>query len=148
LLAKPTPHNVNHDNDRFSMFNKKRDITEIDTGDGLTSCIEHKGFTCSVWVKSDGLFSGHSLVISLWKIGHEDVKFTAARAKLRRGEKPSIVHAAVCYHLNQKAAETMGITAIPVTLANALHSGMITKFGLHPTVETTANTMIAASQAV
>ena len=27
LLAKPTPHNVNHDNDRFSMFNKKRDIT-------------------------------------------------------------------------------------------------------------------------
>ena len=26
LLAKPTPHNVNHDNDRFSMFNKKRDI--------------------------------------------------------------------------------------------------------------------------
>jgi hypothetical protein len=29
LLAKPTPHNVNHDNDRFSMFNKKRDITEL-----------------------------------------------------------------------------------------------------------------------
>ena len=28
LIAKPTPHNVNHDNDRFSMFNKKRDITE------------------------------------------------------------------------------------------------------------------------
>jgi hypothetical protein len=28
LLAKPTPHNVNHDNDRFSMFNKKRDITD------------------------------------------------------------------------------------------------------------------------
>jgi hypothetical protein len=28
LLAKPTPHNVNHDNDRFSMFNKKRDIVE------------------------------------------------------------------------------------------------------------------------
>jgi hypothetical protein len=26
LLAKPTPDNVNHDNDRFSMFNKKRDI--------------------------------------------------------------------------------------------------------------------------
>ena len=26
LLAKLTPHNVNHDNDRFSMFNKKRDI--------------------------------------------------------------------------------------------------------------------------
>jgi hypothetical protein len=26
LLAKPTPRNVNHDNDRFSMFNKKRDI--------------------------------------------------------------------------------------------------------------------------
>jgi hypothetical protein len=26
LLAKPTPHNVNHHNDRFSMFNKKRDI--------------------------------------------------------------------------------------------------------------------------
>ena len=26
MLAKPTPHNVNHDNDRFSMFNKKRDI--------------------------------------------------------------------------------------------------------------------------
>jgi hypothetical protein len=26
LLAKPTPHNVNYDNDRFSMFNKKRDI--------------------------------------------------------------------------------------------------------------------------
>ena len=26
LLAKPTPHNVNHDHDRFSMFNKKRDI--------------------------------------------------------------------------------------------------------------------------
>jgi hypothetical protein len=26
LLAKPTPHNVDHDNDRFSMFNKKRDI--------------------------------------------------------------------------------------------------------------------------
>jgi hypothetical protein len=26
LLAKPTPLNVNHDNDRFSMFNKKRDI--------------------------------------------------------------------------------------------------------------------------
>ena len=29
LLAKPTPHNVNHDNDRFSMFNKKRDIRLI-----------------------------------------------------------------------------------------------------------------------
>jgi hypothetical protein len=29
LLAKPTPHNVNHDNDRFSMFNKKRDITGL-----------------------------------------------------------------------------------------------------------------------
>jgi hypothetical protein len=29
LIAKPTPHNVNHDNDRFSMFNKKRDITAI-----------------------------------------------------------------------------------------------------------------------
>ena len=28
LLAKPTPHNVNHDNDRFSMFNKKRDIPD------------------------------------------------------------------------------------------------------------------------
>jgi hypothetical protein len=27
LLAKPTPLNVNHDNDRFSMFNKQRDIT-------------------------------------------------------------------------------------------------------------------------
>jgi len=26
LLAKPTPLNVNHDNGRFSMFNKKRDI--------------------------------------------------------------------------------------------------------------------------
>jgi len=26
LLAKPTPLNVNHGNDRFSMFNKKRDI--------------------------------------------------------------------------------------------------------------------------
>ena len=26
LLAKPTPHNVNHDNDRFSMFNKEWDI--------------------------------------------------------------------------------------------------------------------------
>ena len=26
LLAKLTPRNVNHDNDRFSMFNKKRDI--------------------------------------------------------------------------------------------------------------------------
>jgi len=26
LLAKPTPHNVDNDNDRFSMFNKKRDI--------------------------------------------------------------------------------------------------------------------------
>jgi hypothetical protein len=26
LLAKPTPLNVNHDNDRFSMFNKKLDI--------------------------------------------------------------------------------------------------------------------------
>ena len=24
--CKPTPLNVNHDNDRFSMFNKKRDI--------------------------------------------------------------------------------------------------------------------------
>jgi hypothetical protein len=29
LLAKPTPHNVDHDNDRFSMFNKKRDIADI-----------------------------------------------------------------------------------------------------------------------
>ena len=28
LLAKPTPLNVNHGNDRFSMFNKKRDIAE------------------------------------------------------------------------------------------------------------------------
>jgi hypothetical protein len=26
LLARPTPRNVNHDNDRFSMFNKERDI--------------------------------------------------------------------------------------------------------------------------
>jgi hypothetical protein len=26
LLAKPTPLNVNYLNDRFSMFNKKRDI--------------------------------------------------------------------------------------------------------------------------
>ena len=26
LLAKPTPLNVNHGNDRFSTFNKKRDI--------------------------------------------------------------------------------------------------------------------------
>jgi hypothetical protein len=26
LLAKPRPLNVNHGNDRFSMFNKKRDI--------------------------------------------------------------------------------------------------------------------------
>jgi hypothetical protein len=29
LLAKPTPRNVNHDNDRFSMFNKERDIPHI-----------------------------------------------------------------------------------------------------------------------
>jgi len=28
LLAKPTPLNVNHGNDRFSMFNKKRDIAD------------------------------------------------------------------------------------------------------------------------
>jgi hypothetical protein len=28
LLAKPTPHNVNLGNDRFAMFNKKRDIPE------------------------------------------------------------------------------------------------------------------------
>ena len=26
LLAKPTPRNVNHGNDRFPMFNKQRDI--------------------------------------------------------------------------------------------------------------------------
>jgi len=26
LRAKPTPRNVNHDNERFSMFYKKRDI--------------------------------------------------------------------------------------------------------------------------
>ena len=26
MLAKPKPHNVNHGNDRFSMFNKERDI--------------------------------------------------------------------------------------------------------------------------
>jgi hypothetical protein len=30
LLAKPTPLNVNHDNDRFSMFNKKRDIPPVE----------------------------------------------------------------------------------------------------------------------
>jgi hypothetical protein len=29
LLAKPTPLNVNHGNDRFSMFNKKRDIAQL-----------------------------------------------------------------------------------------------------------------------
>jgi hypothetical protein len=29
LLAKPTPLNVNHGNDRFSMFNKKRDIALV-----------------------------------------------------------------------------------------------------------------------
>jgi hypothetical protein len=34
LIAKPTPHNVNHDNDRFSMFNKKRDITVM----AVTEC--------------------------------------------------------------------------------------------------------------
>jgi hypothetical protein len=32
LLAKPTPLNVNHDNDRFSMFNKKRDIPQVHPG--------------------------------------------------------------------------------------------------------------------
>jgi hypothetical protein len=26
LLVKPTPHNGNHANDRFSKFNKKRDV--------------------------------------------------------------------------------------------------------------------------
>jgi hypothetical protein len=35
LFAKPTPHNVNHDNDRFSMFNKKRDITRQHNGNDL-----------------------------------------------------------------------------------------------------------------
>jgi hypothetical protein len=29
LLAKPTPRNVNDNNDRFSMFNKERDIPEF-----------------------------------------------------------------------------------------------------------------------
>ena len=35
LLAKLTPHNVNHDNDRFSMFNKKRDIAGMKRWVGL-----------------------------------------------------------------------------------------------------------------
>jgi len=35
LLAKPTPLNVNHDNGRFSMFNKKRDIAAPLWVDGL-----------------------------------------------------------------------------------------------------------------
>jgi hypothetical protein len=33
LARQATPLNVNHDNDRFSMFNKKRDIAE--RGDAL-----------------------------------------------------------------------------------------------------------------
>jgi hypothetical protein len=37
LLAKPTPHNVNHDNDRFSMFNKKRDIPQPPADENLDS---------------------------------------------------------------------------------------------------------------
>jgi hypothetical protein len=32
LFAKPTPRNVNHDNDRFSMFNKERDIPRVLVG--------------------------------------------------------------------------------------------------------------------
>jgi hypothetical protein len=36
LLAKPTPHNVNHDNDRFSMFNKKRDIAWCASDEGFS----------------------------------------------------------------------------------------------------------------
>jgi hypothetical protein len=39
LLAKPTPHNVNHDNDRFSMFNKKRDIPACDSQTMLSTFI-------------------------------------------------------------------------------------------------------------
>jgi hypothetical protein len=30
LLAKPTPLNINHSSDRFSMFNKERDITRAE----------------------------------------------------------------------------------------------------------------------
>jgi autotransporter passenger strand-loop-strand repeat protein len=37
LLAKPTPLNVNHDNGRFSMFNKKRDIAHISGGTQVVS---------------------------------------------------------------------------------------------------------------
>jgi hypothetical protein len=51
LLAKPTPHNVNHDNDRFSMFNKKRDIT----GSTLTLY-----FTAGPNHEADGLFGALS----------------------------------------------------------------------------------------
>jgi len=42
LLAKPTPHNVNHDNDRFSMFNKKRDIPAFYFSGGIAE------ITCNV----------------------------------------------------------------------------------------------------
>ena len=45
LLAKPTPLNVNHHNDRFSMFNKKRDIARGKILDNLNtgchSCFRH-----------------------------------------------------------------------------------------------------------
>jgi hypothetical protein len=48
LLAKPTPHNVNHDNDRFSMFNKKRDIPACDSQTMLSPFIPQLFPTVSV----------------------------------------------------------------------------------------------------
>jgi hypothetical protein len=40
LLAKPTPHNVNHGNDRFSMFNKKRDICRAQIFEALGGLLQ------------------------------------------------------------------------------------------------------------
>jgi hypothetical protein len=47
LLAKSTPHNVNHDNDRFSMFNKKRDIARSAAGTDASSLLQEPALTVS-----------------------------------------------------------------------------------------------------
>ena len=50
LLAKPTPLNVNHGNDRFSMFNKKRDIAGTVTLVGTVhDWVEHDAIRRAAW---------------------------------------------------------------------------------------------------